>query len=663
MARLVLAKNRIAPARVISIPRMELCGAVIAVRLRQTIEREINHEFSSVVHIIDSTIAYGQIQSESHLYKTFVAHRVAEVQRKSEKGDWWLTASKNNAADITTSPANPADLDTNSVWQNGPDYLQKEFRHWPIHHGTVERDLEDKVVNAVEVNEVNTQINIKEVIPIERFNDTNKLLKVTAIVMESAEKQQFSNNALTSAEYIQKAEKCWIKQEQQAFTGQWKTDLKTLGPRLDKDGIIVVGSRLNDAAKQWGNNLPMYLPRESEYGRLYCLTTHWEHHGGVDDTKARIRERIWIPRIRPIVKEIKKNCIRCRFLEKRLLTQVMSPLPIERLQPSPAFFHTSIDLFGPFSVRDTVKKRAFGKGYGVIFTCLYSRAVHLELAEGYDTKSFMLVLRRFVSLRGYPGTMRSDRGSQLTSMSKELKIAAEAWNWGKILKFGERHNMKWILNKSADAPWENGCSEALIKSTKKCLTQCIGTNRLTFSEMQTVLFEVASVLNERPIGTKTSNPEQGSYLCPNDLLLGRTKASAPVGLWHECGNERRRLDVINQIVRHFQTKWVQQYFPSLIIRKKWHTESRNLCVGDIVIVQPDKKEFHGHWKLAQVCAIKEGRDQKVRSVTLRYKQQGHGKMYKGVEDTVIERSVHRLVLVLPVEEQSVNKEEVIEEGA
>ena len=289
MARLILAKNRIAPARVISIPRMELCGAVIAVRLRQTIEKEINLEFSSVVHIIDSTIAYGQIQSESHLYKTFVAHRVAEIQRKSEKGDWWLTASKNNAADITTRPANPADLDSNSVWQNGPDYLQEEFCHWPIHQGTVERDLEDKVVNAVDVNEVNTQINIREVIHIERFNDTNKLLKVTAIVMESAEKKHFSNNALTSAEYIQKAEKCWIKQEQQAITGQWKTDLKTLGPRLNKDGIIVVGSRLNDAAKQWGNSLPMYLPRESKYGRLYCLTTHWEHHGGVDDTIARIR--------------------------------------------------------------------------------------------------------------------------------------------------------------------------------------------------------------------------------------------------------------------------------------------------------------------------------------------------------------------------------------
>ena len=156
---------------------------------------------------------------------------------------------------------------------------------------------------------------------------------------------------------------------------------------------------------------------------------------------------------------------------------------------------------------------------------------------------------------------------------------------------------------------------------------------------------------------KTNNLQQGTYLCPNYLLLGRTNVSVPIGQWNECGNDKRRLDVINEIVELFQRKWKQQYFPTLIVRKKWHTEARNLCIGDIVIVQPDKHEFHGHWKLAQVCSVKEGRDQKVRSVTLRYKQQGYGNQYKGVEDTLIERSVHRLVLILPVEEQVVNQDE------
>ena len=76
-----------------------------------------------------------------------------------------------------------------------------------------------------------------------------------------------------------------------------------------------------------------------------------------------------------------------------------------------------------------------------------------------------------------------------------------------------------------------------------------------------------------------------------------------------------------------------------------------MCVGDIVILQADKSECHCHWKLAEVCFTKEGRDQKLQSVALPYKQQGHGKQYKGVENTLIERSVQKLALILPVKEQ------------
>ena len=396
----------------------------------------------------------------------------------------------------------------------------------------------------------------------------------------------------------------------------------------------------------------MFLPRKSEYARLYCQTIHYENHGGVDETVAKIRTRIWIPKIRPIVKQIKKFCVRCRYLEKLLLSQIMSPLPIERLQASPAFFHCACDIFGPYEIRDAVKKRTFGKGYGVIFTCLYSRAVHLELADGYDTKSFMSVLSRFTDIRGYPGTMRSDQGSQLKSASKEFKADVQSWDWDKIFKFGERRNMQWILNKSADAPWENGCCESLIKSVKKCLTQCISANRLTFSELLTALYRVANIVNQRPIGTKTNDPEQGAYLCPNDLIIGHKNVDAPARTYDDTRNYKHRLHTIEDIVSQFHKKWMLRYFPTLIVQKKWHTETRNLRIGDIVIVQPDKKEFHGHWKLAQVCRAEAGRDGKVRSVTLRYKQQGKDNTYKGVMDTEITRSVHRLVLILPVEEQA-----------
>ena len=161
------------------------------------------------------------------------------------------------------------------------------------------------------------------------------------------------------------------------------------------------------------------------------------------------------------------------------------------------------------------------------------------------------------------------------------------------------------------------------------------------------------MLNERQIGTKTTNPNEGSYCCPNEYILGRTGRTAPGRMFQDSFNGTNRLDFINDIVSSFEKKWVKYYFPTLIVQKKQHTESRNVCVGDVVLVQPEKPElFKGKWRLAQVCKTDPGRDGKVRSVTLRYKRQGDNyKQYKGVEDTEIQRSVHRLVMILPIEEQ------------
>ena len=82
---------------------------------------------------------------------------------------------------------------------------------------------------------------------------------------------------------------------------------------------------------------------------------------------------------------------------------------------------------------------------------------------------------------------------------------------------------------TADAPWQNGVSEALVKSVKRAIAAAIHESILTFSELQTVLFEIANLINERPIGRHPTSPDDGTYLCPNDLLLGRSTARVPSG--------------------------------------------------------------------------------------------------------------------------------------
>lgn len=652
-ACLIMAKNRVSPRRVISIPKLELCGAVIGVRLRQTIVEELDIEFSSVMHITDSQIVRCQIQKESHGFKTFTANRIAEIQTKSDPNEWWWVPSKDNPADLTTRSTAPEELGEASIWQNGPDYLKWDLDHWPISQSCDDDELPDRI-GVVMATDVKKGWNIDEqgynlsIINIERFSELAKLLKVTAMILHIKDSKSFANPVSGLVKYLHLAELHWIRYSQDVYRGCWKKTLKCLAPSINSEGIIVVGSRLSNKA-----TLPMVLPRKCRYAKLYCLSIHNEGHSGIDATVAKVRSRVWIPGITRLVKEIKRACVICRFIEKMYLEQRMGLLPVERLRPAPAFFHCAIDIFGPFIIKDAVKKRTRGKAYGILFNCLYSRAVYLDLAEGYDTRSFILALRRFVSVRGYPSTMRADHGSQLICASKELqKMITDAWDWKTIYSFGEQQNMKWLINKSADAPWENGCSEALIKSTKRCLTQSIGTNILTFSELQTALFDVAGLLNERPIGTKTTDPNEGAYLCPNDLLLGRTSRNAPIGHWTPSNSSKVNLSAIHEIVEAFWKKWMKFYFPTLIVQKKWHTEVRNVCIGDIVLLQQDSNDYKGVWRLAQVSEILDSSDGKVRSVKLRYKQQGPDGTYKGLQDTYVTRSVHRLVMILPVEEQT-----------
>ncbi|CAG2234872.1 unnamed protein product [Mytilus edulis] len=246
--------------------------------------------------------------------------------------------------------------------------------------------------------------------------------------------------------------------------------------------------------------------------------------------------------------------------------------------------------------------------------------------------------------------MISDSGSQLVAAGKELQQVVHKWDWEPIKSFGECKGMDWVTTKSADAPWENGVSESLVKSVKKSLEVAIGTSVMTFSELQTVLFEVSNLLNERPIGTKNSDPTEGSYLCPNDLLLGRSSIRVPNGNFNENSNYKLRWKFIQQVVQNFWKKWTRDFFPTLILRQKWHTKQRNVKVGDLVIVQ-DSNIVRGRWKMAQIVEANAGRDGFVRYVILRYKNVSQGVSYNGCEDQTIRRSVHRLVVILPVEEQ------------
>ena len=261
---------------------------------------------------------------------------------------------------------------------------------------------------------------------------------------------------------------------------------------------------------------------------------------------SKVRTRFWVIGLPRIVKSITYNCVTCKKLNKNTTTQLMGWFPQERLKPAPAWNCTAVDLFGPFRIRREVQKRTTGKAYGVIFNCLSMQAVHVDLVH-YSTEKFLMVLRQFVSLRGYPVKMISDNGTQLTTANKELKKVGASWDWDELATFSATKGMEWKFL-PADAPWQNGTSEALVKSVKKAIKVVVSESVMTFSEFQTVCYEAANLVNERPIGRRPTSPKDRTYLCPNYLLLGQSISRVPSGPFRETRNPNNHFEFVQQIV-------------------------------------------------------------------------------------------------------------------
>ena len=141
------------------------------------------------------------------------------------------------------------------------------------------------------------------------------------------------------------------------------------------------------------------LPHKHSFSRLYAEHIHNQSHQGVAATASKVRSRYWIPGLHKMVKSIKLNCVVCKKIEKKLTGQVMGKLPEERLKPAPPWSSTSIDLFGPFNIRGEVKKRTIGKAYGVLFNCLATRAVHVDLSPDYSAAKLPKAIRTCISER------------------------------------------------------------------------------------------------------------------------------------------------------------------------------------------------------------------------------------------------------------------------
>lgn len=646
--RLFMAKSRIAPINKVSTPRMELNGAVVSKRCRATLENNCRYTFDRVLHLVDSETVLNMVNKTSTRFGVYEGVRIGEIQAYTNGNmhDWAWIEGQTNTADWLTRGRTPAELSENSEWINGPPMFRKPFDQWNIKFGKTSDDLlpgEKKIVTA-HVAEADSDT----LFECNRVSTFSKLLRVAARVMNIAKNKSFAcgREGLVTPISLKSAEVFLIKMAQKDVDIGGPS-YKRLNPTQTDDGIWVVGAtRLvnHNPLAAIHASLPAFMPHKHPLTLLAMKAHHTRGHRGRDSTLASFREKFWTPHGPKLAKAVKNACYLCRLRDAKLLEQKMGNLPSDRLKPSPPFNHTMVDLFGPYSIRGEVQKRTSGKAWGVIFTDLCARAVHIEAVFGYDTSHFLLALSRFVSLRGWPERMYSDPGTQLLGANTEMNESAK--------RLGADHGMEWIVG-PADSPWHQGAVEALVKSAKRALKLAIHTQRLSAPEFLTVCTEAANTINERPIGLLPSLDSDINVLTPNCLLLGRATSVNP-NCWQPGSTSlKTRFHLVNAVGEQFWKHWIELFAPNLLYQEKWHKARRNLQVDDVVLVA-DSNAIRGEYRLARVTETHPGRDGSVRKVTITYKNFKTGKdvrSYSGAKNTTVTRSVQRLAILVPVEDQ------------
>ena len=222
-----------------------------------------------------------------------------------------------------------------------------------------------------------------------------------------------------------------------------KSSLRKLDPVMRSDGVLCVGGRIRrtDMPREVTN--PVILPKTGHVTTLIIRQCHEKTgHAGREMTLGEIRPQgYWILHGRSAVSSYIIRCVQCRKLRGPCGGQKMSDLPVERLEPSAPFTFCGVDCFGPFFVRE---RRSQVKRWGIIFTCLASRAVHLETLNSMSTDAFLNANRRFVCRRGPVQRLYCDNGTNFVGGQGALKAALSEMDQEKLKKSLLKENCEWI---------------------------------------------------------------------------------------------------------------------------------------------------------------------------------------------------------------------------
>lgn len=652
---LVMAKSRVAPLRAVTIPRKELQAAVLSARMSRFLQEELHYKGLRHYFWTDSQIVLAYLNNQSKRFHVFVANRIQQILEASTADQWRYVPSNDNPADHASRGLTVNELKS-TEWFSGPAFLRQALPEpTEAEFSIPDDDVEVKRAMTTSAADVKTSTWEER---FKRFSTKRSLIRAIALLMRHCHKYEAKTPAnsslvehsLTRLESYRVADLKVVKISQQEHfaspSREDKSSLKDLDCYKDENEMLRVGGRIDRSAETNELRHPVVLPHQSHLAVLVARACHAQiaHQGRPFTINEIRRQGFWILGMRRVVLAVIRHCTVCIRHRGRPEAQKMAELPEERVNESAPFTHCGVDCFGPFHVKDGRKEV---KRYGLLITCLSSRAVHIEVLDDLSTDSFINGLRVLMALRGNVRSIRCDRGTNFVGANNELKAAWKGMNQEAIVTRLLKDSCEFLFNPPT-ASHMGGLWERQIRTVRSVLSGLLDKygQRLTSSTLRTFMYEAMAIVNSRPLCVESlESPDGPLPLTPNHLLTMK-----PAGVLPPPGNfsdadvyARKRWRCVQHLADEFWRRWRREYLASLQLRQKWLSPMPNVKVGDVVLLHDDTAP-RAEWSLARVTEVFPSRDGLVRSVKVLLAATLDARGRPIAPASVLTRPVHKLTV-------------------
>ena len=504
----VTASSKIAPKNSVSIPRLELCSALDVSQATACVADKLSISAEQVYLYTDSMITLGYLNNKERRFTRYVSRRVNMTLKSFPASHWKHVPTSLNPADIASRTQTYQSLKC-TPWLTGPEFLMQdalssEYEEPLELPETVDDAVSLKTVFSDCSNSILCNILTRIGSLIKAVNVARRVIGLSFVATDSARQRtgvSLAPRSSPSDDYVlnRMIIDAQISSVPEMFDSSriLPSHLASLNPFVDSFGIVRVGGRLAQSDLEYKHKYPILLPHDHVITNRIVNYYHCSvKHQGRFITMSAIREAgYYISRGSSLIRKFINRCVVCKKLRAKLSEQKMSDLPKDRLQCEPPFSSTGMDVFGPYSLVEGVATRrsnSVKKCWAIIFTCLNSRATHIEPLPSLDTNSLRNALRRFISIRGNCKKLRSDQGTNFVGVRNQ-----EGLNVADVEQHIKDIGCEWELTPPKashhGAVWERQIQ--MVKNILHASLHLLGNRLLVRDDFYTYLQECCSIIN------------------------------------------------------------------------------------------------------------------------------------------------------------------------